>query len=217
MLLDDGAPLRPSSTEARRLLAHELSKPEYADHTPLLVRLMDAIGDLFKTLLADSVGSLPPVLIVVVVVVIAAIVALTVPRLRRRHGIAEAGTALLAGEPADSDTLRRRARTAAERGDLEAAYTDFYRAIARSAEERALLPDARGSTAMEVAASLGRYFPTEAASLRQAGATFDRVCYGRSRAQAADVRALEDLDRRLTATRPTHDREQAPAPAGRPW
>ncbi len=217
MLLADGAPLRPSSSEARRLLAHELSKPEYADHTPLLVRLMDAIGDLFARLLADSVGSLPSVLIVVVVVVIAAIVALTVPRLRRSHGRPEPRPAVLAGEPADADTLRERARAAAARGDLEAAYTDLYRAIARSGEERALLPDARGSTAMEVATSLTGYFPAEAAGLRRAGTTFDRICYGRSEARTGDVRALEDLDRRLSATRPTHAREPAGAPAGRPW
>lgn len=205
MLPSDGTPLHPSGQEARRLLSHELSKPRYDDPRPLIVRLVEWVRDQIAQLLAHSIGGMPPVGLVLIVLAVVLVVALTVPRLRRRRVAADsdAGGVLL-DEPASADALRARARDAAAHGAFESAVADLYRAIARSGEERALLREAPGSTAGEIARLLAPFFPGQEGPLHHAAGMFDRVCYGSARATAEDVQRMEELDRTLAAMRPVH-------------
>lgn len=207
----DGAPLDPGRAEARRLLTHELTKPRYDNTESLLTRLAHWVSEHLATLFRHSVGGLPPLLLVVVILLVVVVIALTVPRLRRRHGAGsqEEQPALARDETADAAALRARAVRAATAGDLRSALTDFFRALARGAEERALLPDARGRTATEIASALAQFFPAEASPLHTAAMVFDRVCYGDAGATPDDVQAMDRLERRIAAARPVH-------PAGPP-
>ncbi|TWP33431.1 DUF4129 domain-containing protein [Leekyejoonella antrihumi] len=206
MFRADGPPLHPSAAHAHELLAQELSKPAYHDQSSPIIRVIAWSRDQLQRLLADSAGRLPPVLLVVVVLVVVAIIAVTVPRLRRskRRVKAAAGGGVLTGESADADELRRRAAAAMGRGRYGDALTDYFRAVARSSEERALVQVAPGSTAHEIALELHTLFPAEGRALLDAAGEFDRVCYGGATADPGSAGAVRDLDHRLAQARPTH-------------
>ncbi len=201
----DATPLDPGRSEARRLLEHELTKPRYHSDS-LLDRAIRWLLEQLSSLYHHSIGGLPPLWLVVLVLVLVVVITLTVPRLRRRHAAEpQRSETALDGETADAAALRARARAAADAGDLEAALADFFRALARGAEERSLLPDARGRTATEIAAALTGWFPAEASALHTAAACFDRVRYGDARATHDEVRGMDELERRVAASRPVHD------------
>jgi hypothetical protein len=203
------APLDPSSDEARRWLQEELAKGAYNPQPGLVERFLEWLDRLLSTTTESGAPSFLLPVVVVLVLAVLALVLLTV--LRRETRPAGPGSGHVLDVPdVDAATLRRRARAAAERADWDGAVLDGVRTVARSGVERAVLDDAPGRTAHEVALALGDPFPTESAALLRAADSFDAVRYGHRRAtqeQARDVLALDD---RLVATRPA---SAAPAEA----
>jgi hypothetical protein len=195
------APLDPTSQEARRWLEEELAKSTYHPQPGLLERFLEWLGRLVS--LTTESGA-PAFLVPVVIAVVLAVLFLVLVRVLRRE-VGPSGAAeqrVLDVPDVDADTLRRRARAAAERGDWDTAVLDGVRTIARSAIERVLLDDAPGRTTHEVALALATPFPAEAGALLHAADAFDAVRYGHRRAGEDQARDVIALDGRLAAARP---------------
>ena len=90
--------------------------------------------------------------------------------------------------------LRERALLALAEGRHEDAVVDGFRALTVRQVESGALPDAPGTTAHEVAATLAADRPRHAAALRSTAALFDRVLYGGRAASRADAEVVLDLD-----------------------
>jgi hypothetical protein len=209
----DAPPLDPSSGDGRRLLADELSRPEYATDESPLRRAVRAVVEWFTELFdGASGGPISYWWYAVVAVAVLGALALAVwavirlePARRARHSrpggvFDEAG--ITAAE------YRRRARAARDAGDGSTAVLEGYRAIAAGAVERYVLEDLPGSTAREIARSLEASYPVERKALEAAAGTFDAVRYGGLGAGSADADAVLALDARLDGLSPA-----APDPA----
>lgn len=202
-------PIDPSAEEARAWVRRELARPEYADDRSLLQRIIDWIADLVAELLSRGTGGLPGWVLPVVLVLVATLVALVLlVRVRREPAAARGeGRGGVLDEPhLDAAGYRARARAALEAGDAEGATTDWFRAIAAAATERAMVDDSPGRTAHEVSVALAAIFPEEAGALAQAADHFDTVRYGHARVDRAVAGFVADLDGRLAAARPFLDR-----------
>lgn len=198
-------PVDPSVEQAREWLARELSKAEYADDRSLLQRVLDWVSDAISDLLSGGVGGLPGWALPVVLAGLAALVTLLlVVKVRREGSSSGAGAAggVLEDPRLDADGYRARAQRALDAGDLDAAATDWFRAMAASAAERAIADDSPGRTAHEVSLALAAVFPGEAGALARAADHFDAVRYGDAHVDVATARFIADLDRRLASERP---------------
>ena len=199
-------PLDPSGGTARAWLKRELAKPAYADQRSWLQRLWDWATDRLNDLLQGVGGALPLYVLIPLLVVIVGIVVFALSRIRgssaRKRESPDNG--VLADVDLSTEQLRDRASRSAAAGAHSAAFVDYFRALARRAEERALLLPQPGRTAHEVGAELGPYFPTQAVTIRSAATFFDQVRYGGADASADDVGRIDALDRELANTRPHH-------------
>lgn len=206
-----GVPVDPTAEEAREWLRRELSNVEYADDRSLLQRVLDWVTDLVNDLMASSPAGLPGWALPVVLGVIAALVALVLfVKVRREPGSSPGGAGAVLEDPRlDADAYRARARQALDGGQLDAAATDWFRAIAAAASERAIIDDSPGRTAHEVSVALATVFPDEADALARAADHFDAIRYGDAHVDAAAPSFIADLDRRLSAARPFLDRAGA--------
>ena len=200
-------PLDPSSGEARRWLADELAKAEYAlEENPIrraIREFLDWFMRQFDGGAGEAVSRWWMVVIIALLLVIVGIIIWAVVRLqpgRRMRRQAEGGIFDEAGISAAE--YRTRAESARAAGDFAGAVLDGYRAIAGEAVERFILDDRPGATAREIARDLAAPFPGERPSLRDAAATFDAVRYGDAAVGADDAERILDLDRRLRAIRP---------------
>ncbi|MFC6707965.1 DUF4129 domain-containing protein [Flexivirga alba] len=206
----DGAPLDPSGGTAHAWLQRELAKPAYADQRSWLQRLWDWATDRLNDLLQGVGGALPLYVLIPLLVVIVGIVVFALSRLR--------GGSARTREPSDegvltdvdltAEQLRDRAGRSAAKGAHSVAFVDYFRALARRAEERSLLLPQPGRTAHEVGAELAPYFPAQAAAIRSTAMFFDQVRYGGADASAEDVARIEALDRELENIRPRHPAAQ---------
>lgn len=207
---DGGPPLNPNGGTAHAWLQRELAKPAYADQRSWLQRLWDWATDRLNDLLQGVGGALPLYVLIPLLVVIMGIVVFALTRLRGRS--ARKRDTPVEGVLADVDLtaqqLRGRAGRSAAEGAHSAAFVDYFRALTRRAEERALLLPQPGRTAHEVGTEIGPYFPTQITAIRSAATFFDQVRYGGTDATADDVSRIDALDRELESTRPQH-----PAPA----
>lgn len=203
---DRGLPLDPSGRTAHDWLQRELAKPAYADQRSWLQRLWDWATDRLDALLNGVGGALPLWVLIPLLLVIVAIVVFALSRLRGssagRADVPDEG--VLADVDLTAAQLRERASRLASEGAHSAAFIDHFRAVARRAEERALLLPQPGRTAHEVAAELGAFFPANTAAIRSAATFFDEVRYGDTVAAPSDVTRIAALDRELDATRPQH-------------
>nr|WP_279672580.1 DUF4129 domain-containing protein [Flexivirga meconopsidis] len=163
--------------------------------TGKLDELLNGIGD------ALPLWVLLPALLVLVAVIIYALAHL---RRRDRPGRATAAAGVLADTTLTAEQLRRRANHALSQGDSRSAVLDLFRAIARSAEERALVVPRPGRTAHEVGLELAPFFPGHHDALLASANLFDRVRYGGATATADDVAHVRSLDDELTRARPQH-------------
>lgn len=206
--------LDPSTEEARRLLAEELSKAKYAANQPsLLERLKEWILGLFRGA-GTEVGA-PGWLVPVVVIVLLALIGLLLWRiLRREPGAAATPTAgaVLEGPVASAADLRASAERAFASGDASTAALESFRAIVVAGIERALLDDHPGRTAHEAARDLTPFFDSEAVALAAGADLFDAVRYGARSASAAQARDTMELELRLSRAKP-----RLPEPLGAPW
>lgn len=202
----DGAPLNPGGDTARAWLERELAKPAYADQRTWVQRLWDWAMERLNDLLNGVGSALPLYTLIPLLLVLIAVVVFGMTRIRRRSIAAR--TAKTAGVLTDveltGDQLRSRAMGLAAQGAHSAAYLDVFRAIARRAEERALLIPRPGRTAHEVGVELAAYFPAQGTQLAEAAAYFDGVRYGDADAGPDDVARIRALDEALESARPQH-------------
>ncbi|GAA4175630.1 DUF4129 domain-containing protein [Gryllotalpicola koreensis] len=204
-----GPPLTPDDDTARRWIAQELSKPEYAAARPNWLDLLSQrIADWFGSLHLGGGGGSGGWLaiagaVIVVAIVVFAVLRFGLPRLNRRSRAARLG-----GEVADTRTaeqLRAAADRAAAEGDWSLAVLERFRAVAASLAERTVVAVRPGTTAHEVALQAAAVFPAESGALRAAADAFDGARYlGRAQDRAAHER-LRELDERLRRAAPVFE------------
>lgn len=197
-------PLDPDAPTARRLLEDELARPVYRGEKGLLQRAMEWVVEQLDSVVGLGAGMNATAVAVVTVLVVAVIVtvALVVAGPVRRARAASHDAAVLTDDARTSADIRASAERAAASGDLALATVERFRAVARSLEERAVLDDAPGRTAEEVADAAALAFPAEAADLRSGARTFDAVMYGGRRATTGSYDAMVALDTTLASARP---------------
>ncbi|MGD8148524.1 DUF4129 domain-containing protein [Ornithinimicrobium sp. Y1694] len=199
----------PDRDEARDWLRGELARPGYDQRESVVERVRRWFTELIPDLPLGS-GALPSwftwVFLAGILLAAVALVAFTTRARWRRAALdARQGTrsgAVLEGRRLTAADYRARARAALDTGDHDAAVLDGYRALTAHAIERTLLDDRPGHTAHEVAVSLGPVFPDRAPDLTWAADRFDAVRYGDRRADAAEARAMLELDTALADLRP---------------
>lgn len=209
--------LDPSTDEARQWLGDELARSEYQDTRSLFQRLMDwlveRLADLQSTQ-GTGGASLPPVVITLVVVVIVVGIALLLTRIRAESRAVDGRATLLGDSVLTADQLRREAERALAEGRFDDALMGWTRAIARDAESRTLLPDARAMTAHEVGAALALAFPAQVADIRRTMDRFDAVAYGNQAAGHDDALTARSTDAALHAAKPLLSARPGPGPRG---
>jgi hypothetical protein len=201
-MLAPDPPLQPSGDEGRRLLRDELVHGEY-HRQHVLQRL---IGWLWRHL-QDGVGAASGssgVTAFVTMLVAAALVvglALLLTRVRRDRRTRVRSDAVLTGDRASADDLRRLAEAALAEGRHADALVDAFRALAVRQVERGRLSDQPGATAHEVAASLATSYPTHGGLVGRSADLFDATLYGHHPARPEDAHDVLDLDDALAGPR----------------
>ena len=202
------APATPDADEARRAAGRELSRPIYHDHHDLWDRLWSWLKGLFDV---DSmVPGVPPwVSTLIVVLVVAAGIALLIlllTRLSSARRVATPPSLSVFTDDRDADTLTRAADAAAVQADFATAVVERFRAIIRSLDERGIIDEYPGMTALEAAAlthqALGEH--RLMAPLHEAAHLFDAVLYGRVVSTSSQDQQMRELaDQMATVTLPT--------------
>jgi type II secretory pathway pseudopilin PulG len=197
--------LDPSTEQARQWLSDELARSEYHDTRSLFQRLMDwlveRLADLQSTQ-GTGGASLPPIVITLVVVLVVVGVALLLTRIRVEGRSVRERSTLLGDSVLTAEQLRREAVRALAAGRFDDALMAWTRAIARDAESRTLLPDARSMTAHEVGAALAVAFPNQVADISHTMDRFDAVAYGDQAASREDATNARSTDAALHAAKP---------------
>ncbi|MFJ8044970.1 DUF4129 domain-containing protein [Kitasatospora sp. NPDC096147] len=204
--LAGGVPVTEERDPARDAARIEQLDPAYHHHDPSVPeRIWDWIGEQLDKALGSvgvpASGISTVLLFVLVLVVLAGLLwwRLGAPRRAAGRAVALFGS----GGPAGADEHRAAAAGHAAAGRWTEAVREQLRALIRGLEERTLLDVRPGRTADEAAAEAGRVLPEHAEALRRAARTFDDVVYGEHTADAGAYQALLDLDRAVTASRPT--------------
>lgn len=198
-------PLIPDGDEGREWAERELADPRFAAAEPtpldLLARAVnDLIGSLFGA--QAPAGLAPAVLVGLAVLAIALIVIAFVIWGRPRVSHRADATVPLFGEDTvrSASDLRREASEAARLGEWDAAIVLRFRALARAAIERGVVPGRPGETAQSFARSAARAFPGLAQPLTRAASLFDDVRYLRRPGSAADYEQVSATDEALDAS-----------------
>ena len=197
-------PVRPGAGEARRWAEEELAKREYRDAAPSwLGTLWRNFLDWLQSLDGSQGDAAPvpsPVIALVIAAIIAAAIILARPRL---HARSRQARDVFERDPTLGATdYRARAEAAAAAGKWGDAVVDRFRAVVRSAEDRAILDPQPGRTADEAARALSVPFNSQSGRLARAAATFDGVRYGNRAADSGDYRQMVELDTALDAMKP---------------
>lgn len=203
--LPAAVPVQPDADEARRLLQDELAKGVYRQAEPsLLERAWTAalswLGELLGQIRSVDAGVGTILLAVGAGVVIAVAVLLIKPRLNavRRPD----PTVFPAQSSLSAQAHRDTAETAARTGNWDEALTERFRAITRAAEERMILDEQAGRTAVEVAHRLQDLFAAQSEELHWLAERFNEVHYGSRPAGPPDYRRAAELDLELQRTQP---------------
>ncbi|WP_051470433.1 DUF4129 domain-containing protein [Arthrobacter sp. 35/47] len=203
--LPAAVPVQPEADEARRLLQDELAKGVYRQAEPsLLERAWTAVltwlGELLRQIRSVDAGVGTILLAVGAGVVIAVAVLLIKPRLNavRRPD----PTVFPAQSSLSAQAHRDTAEAAARTGKWDEALTERFRAITRAAEERMILDEQAGRTAVEVAHRLQDLFAAQSDELHWLAERFNEVHYGSRPAGQPDYRRAAELDLELQHTQP---------------
>lgn len=191
--------------EARRLLEDELTGTQY--QRQFSGPLREAIDEFLQWLQqgALSVGVLdipagPLVVLLALAAAITVVLLVVRPRLQRSQGT-DQQVDIESGITAEQ--LRDRADQHAQAGYYDEAARDRFRALVRSAEERALLGSATGRTATEITVRLAELFGDYAEALQAAAELFNLSRYGSQQLSAGQYEQLRALDAQLAAAEPT--------------
>jgi hypothetical protein len=200
-------PVQPDRDEARRWAMEELSKREYREAEPgwladLWRQFLDWLQSLGDGQASAEGTPTAPLIGIGIAVLLGVAIILARPRLNTRRRAPK--EVFDADDAVTAAAYRRQAAAAAARGDWPAAVVDQFRAMVRSAEDRAVLEPQPGRTADEAAEQLSRAFRTAAGKLAEAARVFDAVRYGSSSADAADHAAMADLDSALESLTPSY-------------
>jgi hypothetical protein len=184
---------------AQRAAHNELAKAIYhRQQDPLLVRAVKAVGRALSSVI-DHGSSVAPggaaglALLLVVLLVVVLLIRRQVGPLRRTAAIA--GSVLPTGRSLTAAEHRARADAAAARGDHDTAVLESMRADVRALEERGVIDQRPGRTALEVARDGGAGLPAATPVLDAAARTFDDVVYGGGPAGPDQVETLRAADR----------------------
>lgn len=201
-------PVTPDAPTARQWAVQELTDPAYHRSESLLVRLLRWILQQFQGL--PSLGMPPGLAALLVVGALAVVVLLALwiagPVQRSRRATRERQV-LGRDDRRTATQLRAAADRAAAAGDWSLAVAERFRAVVRGLEERAVLDERPGRTALEVSAEAGRVLPTAAAPLARGAELFDDVVYGERTARQEDDETMRAVDRQAAAAH----RERVPA------
>jgi hypothetical protein len=201
-------PVTPDAATAQRWAVDELTNPAYHQSESLLVRLLRWFLHQFQGLPTLGVSPALAALLVVGVLTVVVLVALWVAGPVQRSRRAARDREVLGHDDRRSATqLRIAADAAAAAGDWSLAVAERFRAVVRDLEERAVLDERPGRTALEVSAEAGRVLPTAARALADGADLFDDVVYGERGAGPADDEAMRAVDRQAGAAR----RDRVPA------
>jgi hypothetical protein len=197
-------PVDPNREEAQRWAVEELSKPQYASAKPSWIdEVWNQFVEWLRSLNGDPINgpniAMPLIGALAVVIIVVAVIAVR-PRLNARRK--ESAEVFDAESSVNADTFRARASAAAARADWHTAVVEQFRAVVRSAEDRAIIDIQAGRTADEAAAQLGQAFGAASSRLGDAARLFDGVKYGKAAATASDHGAVLALDTELSATKP---------------
>lgn len=201
-MLAPGPPLQPSGDEGRRLLRDELVHGEY-HRQHLLQRLIDWLWRHLQDGVGAASGSSGVTAFVTMLVAAALVVglALLLTRVRRDRRTRVRADAVLTGDRASADELRRRAEAALAEGRHADALVDAFRALTVRQVERGRLSDQPGATTHEVAASLATSYPTHGGLVGRSADLFDATLYGHHPARPEDAHDVLDLDDALAGPR----------------
>ncbi|WP_051619954.1 hypothetical protein [Haematomicrobium sanguinis] len=204
-----------SKDEARRMLEDELSKAQY--QPTIADWIGERIGDFFRWLgdVIDNVRQVDPAIgtllfAAVIIAVVLFIVLFVRPRIAARSAAKEKvmfdGDARLS-----ASSHRKRAEQAARAGQFNEAVRERVRAIARSAEERALVDATATLTVSEFTRAVGRAVDIDGAMLAWLASSFNAFAYADVEATGNDYERVVDIDRLIEAA----PRLRGPGAAGR--
>jgi hypothetical protein len=198
-------PVEPDRSTARGWAAAELAGREYQSARPGLVqRALTALRDWLSGLQPNLPGGTGPrIAVLVTLFVLVAAVLYAVQRgggLRRQARGGRNG--VFAGAERTAADHRAAAEAAERAQDWATAVLEWFRAITRELEERAVLVPQPGRTADEVARDAGGWLPALAPSLATGAVLFDEVRYGDRPASAGAAGRLRDLDEQVRRARP---------------
>lgn len=207
ILFPVSVPVIPDDDEARQSLRDELAKGIYREAEPsVLERAWRAVLDWLVELLSRIQGvdaGLGTILLGVgAVVVIVVAVLLIRPRLNARRR--PEPTVFQPTGRNTSQAHRERANLLADQGNWDSALAERFRAITRAAEERVVLDEQAGRTALEVADQLRRRFAGLAQELDWLASRFNEVHYGARPATPGDYARCVALDAELERAQPMH-------------
>lgn len=174
-------PVTPDAEEARRWAEQELARNVYHEQVSwweaFLRRLYDLFISPFK-IDAPDVSSLSGLVIMAVLLTAVIVLILFASRLRRNRKASgqKKPSATLFTDDADSTELFARAAKAAANGNITAAFLHHFRAVIRTADERALIYDRVGLTAQEAAKLVGKLPASE--PIGRFADMFDAASYG---------------------------------------
>lgn len=198
-------PLTPDPDTAREWLEDELAKPRYQSGASLFDRIAQWLSDLLENLFTtEGVGAIPNVGYIIGAVILAILIILGIrfwaPALRQ--GRKRKDAALFDDDFRSANDIAAAAAAAAKAGDFSLALVERYRAIVRRCEERVIIDDRAGRTALEAARDIGRPLPALAVELVEAAQTFGAVLYGHREASREDYEAMTALAERVGAAQP---------------
>ncbi|WP_309123609.1 DUF4129 domain-containing protein [Arthrobacter sp.] len=206
-LLPSTVPLQPDDDEARRLLKDELAKGIYQEAEPSLLErawtaFLNWLGELLGQIRSVDAGLGTILLAVGAVVVIAVAILLIKPRLNARRR--PEPSVFQASARSSAQTHRAAADAAARNSQWDEALTERFRAITRSAEERVIIDEQAGRTAVEVARQLQDLFNAQSGDLDWLALRFNEVHYGARPATQGDYQRTVELDQVLLRSQPRH-------------
>lgn len=198
-------PLTPDADTARQWVEDELQKPVYQQGESLADRFAQWLSDWIEELLSTSGTANVPVLGYLLGAVIFAVLLVLAVRFwapALRQGRKRKGDAVLEDDFRTADEIDAAADSAERGGLYSLAVLERYRAIVRRSEERVLIDDRAGRTALEAARDIGATLPDFVAPLLDAADLFGAVLYGHRDATAADAQLVSSLAKAIARARP---------------